>query len=583
MTDDRAIDHEPWPIRPFLLQGLGVLFGLLVYLLLGIDERGDATGGPLRLGAAAFLAVAGIDFAITLERLRPAWSAAFAAASGLAVGLVVWSNGDPDVWTSNNGWRFAASLFAVAIAVPLFQAARDAGSRRIDPRNALDHAWTDAILWGLSCVFLLAVWLMLVLLGGLFGLIGIDSVKDLIIKPWFMLMLAGGVLGTIIGLLRDRDSVLALLHRVARTILSVLAPFLGLGLLIFVAALAFTGLDPLWRETSMTTPILLACIVVAILLVNAVIGNAPEEEPKARLLAWGAMALGAVMLPLAIVAAVSMSKRIGQYGFSPDRLWAAIVVAVAVLVSAAYLFALIRGRLAWAPILRRTNVMLAAGIGALALLLALPIVDFGGISARDQLARLDAGRISPEKFDWRAMRFDFGEPGRAALVQLADQGRTSDIRRRAAIALKEEHGFSPEYAENVATKDDRRKRIRVLPQPIDLPAALTQRLVDYNHCRNGSPCLVLYRSGSDRAVVIAGPKCPEPAETTEDNCATEVSAVRLQAGGWGPDTKPLLTDAQQRTAAKADLDAMSRDQVEIRTVERRQVFVGGRPVGDPFE
>lgn len=585
MNEAERVEHQPWPMRPFILLGLGALSGLLVHVLLGIENGGEPTSNPARLAGAACLIVAGITFAITLERPRWTWSAIFSLAAGIAIALIVWSNGDPDQWTSNQGWRFAASLLSVAIAIPLFQAVRDTGSRRIPPRAALDHAWTDAILWALSCVFLAAVWLLLTLLAGLFALIGIDSFKDLIIKPWFMLMLSGGTLGTIAGLLRDRDSVLGLLHRVARTIMSVLAPFLGLGLLLFVVALAFTGLQPLWNETKATTPILLACILAALLLTNAVIGNAGEEEPKSPILAWGAMALGLAMLPLAIVAAISMSKRIGQYGLSPDRLWAAIVVGVAVLVAVAYLYALIRGRRNWAPLLRRANVTIAAGIGILAYLLAMPILDFGAVSARDQVARLNAGRIAPERFDWRAMRFEFGESGRAALRALARTGGTPEIRSWATRALSDDHPF---VGENRATivdgNDEIRRQIRVLPAPVELPPALVERLIAYNHCGSSSPCVVLYQAGSDRAVVIGGPACAEEnAMLVEDSCGIDVSRLRLKNGAWAPDTVPSSTDPEQRAQAKADLEAMRRNQVEIRAVERRQVFVGGRPVGEPFE
>ena len=161
MNEAERVEHQPWPIRPFILLGLGALSGLLVHLLLGIENGGEPTGNPARLAGAAFLVVAGIAFAITLERLRWAWSAIFALAAGTAVALIIWSNGDPDQWTSNQGWRFAASLLSVAIAIPLFQAMRDFGSRRLSPRAALDHVWTDAILWALSCAFLVAVWLLL--------------------------------------------------------------------------------------------------------------------------------------------------------------------------------------------------------------------------------------------------------------------------------------------------------------------------------------------------------------------------------------------------------------------------------------
>ena len=46
-------------------------------------------------------------------------------------------------------------------------------------------------------------------------------------------------------------------------------------------------------------------------------------------------------------------------------------------------------------------------------LLALPLVDFGGISARQQVARLNAGEVSAEDFDYAALRWEFGDAGRA--------------------------------------------------------------------------------------------------------------------------------------------------------------------------
>ena len=48
-----------------------------------------------------------------------------------------------------------------------------------------------------------------------------------------------------------------------------------------------------------------------------------------------------------------------------------------------------------------------------------PLVDFGAISTRDQLARLERGRVGPDQFDWAALAFDFGPSGRAALTRLA--------------------------------------------------------------------------------------------------------------------------------------------------------------------
>src|SRR3546814_19443208 len=59
----------------------------------------------------------------------------------------------------------------------------------------------------------------------------------------------------------------------------------------------------------------------------------------------------------------------------------------------------------------------------LAAFLALPVLDFGAISTRDQLARLESGAVKTEKFDWAALAFDFGPSGRKALAELARSPR----------------------------------------------------------------------------------------------------------------------------------------------------------------
>ena len=77
-----------------------------------------------------------------------------------------------------------------------------------------------------------------------------------------------------------------------------------------------------------------------------------------------AAALAAVMLPLAGIAALSMWLRVDQHGFTPERLWGLVFVAVVLLVAATYLWALIAGRRAWSERLRPANVRLAAAVCA---------------------------------------------------------------------------------------------------------------------------------------------------------------------------------------------------------------------------
>ncbi len=336
MEDLSSDDHPAWPMRAVLLAALGAAFGLPFHALIEGLERGGAPGQA----PAAFLAVSGIVFALTLERARGLWSAGFAAASGLIAGFVAGWNGHPRDWGAGEGWQFFSALLAVAIAVPLFQAIRDGGGRLPESRLVHAHAWTNLILGAAAGAFVGATLLLTALLAELFHLIGIDLLRDLLDEGEFMIPLAGAAFGGAVGLLRDRDTVLLTLQKVARAVLSVLAPVLAVGLALFVAALPFTGLQPLWDQTEATTPILLACIVGAILLANAVIGNA-DEEAGSRTLRAAAVALVLVMAPLAFVAALSTSKRIGQYGLTPDRLWACVFVLAAASFALAYLYALV--------------------------------------------------------------------------------------------------------------------------------------------------------------------------------------------------------------------------------------------------
>jgi Domain of unknown function (DUF4153) len=563
MIEAEPVDHEPWPLRAVLLLALGAALGLAVHFLTRGPTAWQWTDNPLKLGAAAALAASGIVFAFALERPRRLWSLLFAAGAGLVVGFVTYWNGPPDSWGAGEGWQLASALLALVIALPLFQASRDAGRWNLDYKRVHAHILTNIVLWFVAWGFVLITYLLLLLLSELFELIRITALSDLLRQKWFPWPVIGGTLGAAIGLLRDRDRIVGTLQRVATAILSVLAPILAAGLVIFVAALPFTGLDPLWEQTRATTPILLVCIVGAVVLINAVIGSgSDEDERRPRIVRWAAAALAAVVLPLAIVAAVSTGKRIAQHGFTPDRLWATVFVAITVAGAAAYLFALIRGRAGWPDLLRTLNLRIAVAICLIALFLALPIVSFGAISTRDQVARLQSGRIAPDRFDWAALRFDFGPSGRRAVERLA-AGPNLVLRQRAREALRATSRWAVVEVEPAAP------RRRPVPITADGGAAVPPPLADLINrvdlCQ-GDGCRVVFL-GPKRAVALR-PGC--------DSCFHLFDA--LPDGTWVqrlPAPPPPASRAVPR-----DID---KGAVEIRKVERQQLYVDGQPLGQPFE
>ena len=574
--------NEPadWPQRSWALAIAGAVIGLLMHLL----SKDGSTKEVWPLALSTVLVVAGVAIAFVVERERIIPSAIFAGVAAIIVGFTVYWNGGPEGWSNWEGWRLACAALAVAIAAPLFQAWGDAGMPRplrlvqLSYPNLHDRAWMNVVLWFACWLFTGIVWLLIFLIGQLFALIGINAIKDLMGQSWFGMALTGGAFGAAAGLMRDRERILMTLQTVVRRVLSVLAPILGVALVLFLASMAVTGLSPLWEATKSTTPIVISAAIVAIILANSAIGDSPEDEAKMSLIRWGTMALGATLLPLGIIAAISTGLRINQYGLTPDRLWAVVFGGIACAYGLAYLVVLIRKRGAWMADIRPANVRLAIGLCALAFVLAMPVINFGAWSTASQLARLESGKVTAEKFDWTAMRFDFGASGQAAVQRLAKSGKTPAIKIAAAKALKLESRWSGnqniDIVEKVAALN---KRIKILPVDVVLPEALSAAIIRLDDCQSAKRCLLLHTVGSDEAIQLI--------QYCED-CAPTTNRYLRDGSEWrvGNRLDNDIGSPNERRRRNSGLgQSIDSRKVAVREVKRRQIFVGDEPVGDVFE
>lgn len=579
--DDRRSDI--WPERGLVLAGLGAVIGWICWLLLDPERRANAPIPDWHYSVSAFLVIAGLAFGLTWERTRMALAAGFAALCGLVIASVVHWNILPQGKDFDEPWRLACAALACCIAVPLFTAWRAKGGgglRGLDYATVHDRAWTAALTGAAAFVFTLIAWAMLWLLASLFDLIGIHAVRDLLAHSWFDVPFLAGAYAAAIGLLRDRDAMIGTLQRIVMTVLSVLAPLLGTGLVIFLLSLPFTGLAPLWQATKHTTPILLWSVIVGFFLVNAALGDSARDEARNPIIRWGAMALGAAMLPLALIAAVSTGKRIAEYGLTPDRLWAVVFTAIASAFGLAYAAALIRRRQQWAGDVRPANLNLAIGVGAIALLLSTPLISFGALSTHSQVARLTSGKVTPDRFDWAALRFDFGAPGRAALERLTKSG-TPAIRERAVAALKETNRYQLNNAEETAkAADTLDTKLIVMPAGTPIPPGLRTLIAQNGGCHTDLACRLIF-DADGRAAYTVDQNCPD--------CQIEVVRYAVKDKDWAmvngwEDNLSFLGKTPAELAARrvALTKALKAGQVEVRTVTRRQVFVGGQPVGSAY-
>lgn len=565
----------PWPLRPWIMAAICAAAGLAMHLLMGHQSE----PAYWRSAAAAFVVVATIAFVLGVELRRWHWALGFALAWGVVMGLIAWQTAGYNIRGNLIEWPFWSGLLAVLVATPLFQTRRDVAPDwrfwklwQMPYERLHSHAWTDAVIGAAGLAFVGITFLLTVLIGQMFKLIGINLIFDLLNDEWFGWMLAGAAFGGAVGLLRERDKLVATLQRLVMMVLAVLAPVLAIALVLFLLSLAGTGLQKLWDSGFSTAAVMMGVAAFAVLLANAVIGNGSDDRATNPMLRWAAPVLVVAVLPLAGIAFYSMHLRVIQYGWTPERIWGVIAAMIALAYGLAGIWSVVKGRRDFDNWLRPLQQKLAIGLALLALFLALPILDFGAISTRDQAARLKSGATKAEAFDWAAMAFDFGPSGRAALKELAkslDKGRAD--RAKFALAVENRWDLLPERgleSPNAAyVIKPLEEKLRVLPAGRKLVPELTTAIAHQQWCRD-TPCIVYWLSDNRVALVGRGE-------------ARLMVIDRDDKGGWSPNY--ALDNGTERGDTALTIDDVEKAPVEVRSVQRRQLYVGGKPVGGSFE
>ena len=257
MAERFDVEDRDWPLRPWIMSAIGAAGGLVVHLLTDGHTGYNDSFPVWKQAATAFTVVATISFLLTVELRRWAWSLGFALAWGGVIALIGWFTAQYNRLPEIMEFPFLSGILAVLNAAPLFQTIRDEGAWRFPYARLHRHAWTDAVIGAASLFFTGITFLLAWLIASLFNVIGIDAIKDLLEEGWFAWMLAGFAFGGALGILRERDALLATLQKLVMVVLAVLAPVLGVALAAFLLSLPFTGLGGLWESDIPATPMLL--------------------------------------------------------------------------------------------------------------------------------------------------------------------------------------------------------------------------------------------------------------------------------------------------------------------------------------
>lgn len=371
------------------------------------------------------LSVPGCLYLLLRDAARPAaWLLA------VALGLILL----PQAWYTGNACaplenipcgpvlhKFVmAQLIAWFVVVHFLQTGLDKGRPAFDYHALFEYGWHNALTLALSLLFLGIFWCLLWLWAALFGMIEIEFFKELFSDRRFVYPVSGMVFGFGIVICRTRINAVATVRQIILAIFRALLPLLSAIGLLFVAALPFTGLEPLWDTWSAAT-LLGWLILLSVVFLNAVYqdGDGPQPYPRGLMLA-----VHAALLALPVFAALALWAlwaRVEQYGWSVDRLWGLVVLGILALYAMGYAVAVIvSNRTTWLPLLPRINVLIAFAIIAVVWATSLPLLDLRKIASADHVARTTGPEANTDELDLKYLRFELGRPGIQALHALRD-------------------------------------------------------------------------------------------------------------------------------------------------------------------
>lgn len=416
---------------------LGLLTGVALYALWNVPWAGLApsqmwvtTQGSAWLAVAMALLVQvplWVGMAVTDWRAPRLWAGTAVLALVIAV-MGGWAISG----LSASGAERDGTLLCLAVALSLwwfvalawFQAWLEPGEGHIPYRRLFVRAWNNALVLALAALCVNLVWGVLGLWAALFALLGVPLFAELFSYPLFVYLCSGTLSGLGLWIARTQERPIQMARQTLLALGRMLLPLMAWVIVLFVAALALTGLETLWA-TRFAAGLLMGVLLVHIWLVNAVYqdGSAPQG-PYGRWVLLLVHASLVCMVVLAGLACVAVGLRVVQYGWTAQRVWAATGAGLLALYAAGYGWAAVRHWKApqstgWLAPISPVNRALSLVLLALLLALQTPVLDPQRISAASQLQRLLSGQQALTLEHLNALRFDHGRYGADALATLA--------------------------------------------------------------------------------------------------------------------------------------------------------------------
>lgn len=325
--------------------------------------------------------------------------------------------------------RFNALLFsfvltmAIATFKALMYSQQWARSERVTYSALFLWSWRNFLTLSLALLFAGSFWLLLMLWAALFKAINIDFFNDLFEQRWFYYPAIALANGFGIIIFRKLTHIIDTITRLQQALIKFLLLLLSLVSLLFLGALPFTGLEPLWESGGSSLILWMQALIL--FFVNAVYQDEPDNWPYSVWLHRFIYISIAILPVYSLISFYGLSLRIDQYGWSLSRFWAYLIWFLLALFAIGYVWGIAKYRDSWTHQLSRTNV--AIGLVVLVVMLSVnsPLLDFRKMVVADQLQRLADNKVTVEDFDLSYFRRHLARPGYEGLQTLkAKYGET---------------------------------------------------------------------------------------------------------------------------------------------------------------
>lgn len=309
-----------------------------------------------------------------------------------------------------------AALTVATLPMPFLMARAGPGWR--DYPSLFLQAWSIVVRYVAAWAFTGLVWVVILLSDRMLGIVGLTVINDLLAIEVVPFVLTGAIVGLAMAVVHEFADLLS--PYVVLRLFRLLLPVVLVVMTVFLVALPFRGLSGLFQDWSPAL-VLLAMVAAGISLVSIAVDQSDADATSSPFLRLAAQAQALVLPVVAGFGAWAVWLRVAQYGWTPERVFVALVAAMAVAYGGIYAVAVLR-RGAWMARIRAGNLWMALAVIALAALWLTPVLNAERISARDQLARFEAGRTPVEALDIAAIG-RWGKAGAAVIAALEEKAK----------------------------------------------------------------------------------------------------------------------------------------------------------------